>query len=410
MAAEYKILSLCNGMEVVLYIDGTYMLRHTDGLEKSSNECASYIIQCYSNGCINKVSVNSLVTLRCDYKYSHGIFPLANLLASNIVSIGDSIGVKYIRNGTERTAIMDVQTLRSHSMLGLKGVDIIGTTFDKITGWYLNDNLIDDFSKSCLPTNTDKHIVTEGFDLSSPKDKISVNDKDYLEEVFCEYLKDGRNVPIGQQRAKNVLAHCQTKEEFWYVISTLLKCNANVYRSPIVEYLKEHNIACFMPSTETLASICDNLFSVTVKPEKIVEFLFHFKDILTDEIKIRITNCSYSQPDIYIKVCEMCGMNVNEFIEYCIEQSNVASYYCIYETLIKVYQGEGYFTVNKLIATYINDLDDTSIKAKLIKRLIYFVFKNGKNSIDAEISKITSNPQLIWAKAIYAGSSPNSHT
>lgn len=105
-------------------------------------------------------------------------------------------------------------------------------------------------------------------------------------------------------------------------------------------------------------------------------------------MKKRIVKGSYSQPDIYVKVCEICGMNINGLIEYCIEQSNVASYYCIYETLIKVYQEEGYFTVSKLITTYINDLADTSIQAKLIKRLIYFVFKKEKNSMDAEIKKI----------------------
>lgn len=388
MAAEYKILSLCNGTEVVLYIDGTYMLRHTDDLEKSSNECTAYLIQCYSNGCVNKVSVNNLGALRCDYKYSHGIYPLANLLASSIVSLGDSIGVKYIRNGMERTTIIDVQTLRSHSMLGLKGVDIIGTAFDEIVGWYLNGNSIADYPESCILTNSEQNIIAEDFDSSMPTGKSVVMGINDLEEEFSEYLKNGRNIPIGQQRAKKVLAHCQTNEEFWNVISTLFKCDTHVYRSPIVEYLKEHNIAYFMPSAETLRSICKYIFSVTVKPEKNVEFLFHFKDILTDEMKVRIAKCSYSQPDIYIKVCEMCGMNVNEFIEYCIEQSNTASYYCIYETLIKVYQEEGYFAVNKLIATYINDLADTSINAKLIKRLIYFVFKKEKNSIDAEITKI----------------------
>lgn len=388
MAAEYKILSLCNGTEVVLYIDGTYMLRHTDNLEKSSNDSSSYIIQCYSNGCVNKVSVNSLITLRYNYKYSHGIYPLADLLASCIVSTGDSISVRYIRNGIDRTAIKDVQTLRMHGMLGLKGIDIIETAFDEVVGWYLNGNLISEYSESCIPTNADKNVVTEDFGLSKPTGKSSNDDKNDLEEEFSEYLKNGRKIPIGQQRAKEVLAHCQTKEEFWHVISTLLKCNAHIYRSPIVEYLKENNIACFMPSSETLASICENIFSVTVKPEKNVEFLFYFKDILTDDMKMKITKFSYSQPDIYIKVCEMCGMNINELIEYCIEQSNAASYYCIYETLIKVYQEEGYFTVSKLITTYINGLVDTSIQAKFIKRLIYFDFKKEKNSMDAEIKKI----------------------
>lgn len=124
MKADYNILTLCKDTELILCRDGFYTLRHTDSSTEYSDIAALSLIQCYSNGCVNKVSVDDLIALRYDYKYSHGIYPLSNLLASCIVSTEDSICVKYIRNGTEHTASIDVHALNSHSMLGLKGINI----------------------------------------------------------------------------------------------------------------------------------------------------------------------------------------------------------------------------------------------------------------------------------------------
>lgn len=293
MDVEYKKLSLCKGAELVLCTDGGYILRHTDVLEKCFDNSAFSLVQCYSNGYINKVPVDDLISLRYDYKYSHGIYPLSNLLATSIVSTEDSICVKYIRNGIERNAGIDVQTLRSHSMLGLKGTDIIETTFDEVTGWYLNGDLISDHLESMKPICSNEQTVSENLESATPNDFSqipNIENKYDLEEKFREYLKSGRNIPIGQEHSKEVLAHCQTKEEFWDVIKTLFKCDIHVYRSPVVNYLNENDIPQFMPSVETLSLICEQLFSVTDKPEKNLEFLYHFKDILTDEIKEKILN------------------------------------------------------------------------------------------------------------------------
>ena len=53
MDADYKILSLWEGAELVLCTDGTYTLQHTDTTEKLSDIGTFFLIQCYSNGCIN---------------------------------------------------------------------------------------------------------------------------------------------------------------------------------------------------------------------------------------------------------------------------------------------------------------------------------------------------------------------
>ena len=392
MIADYKVLSLCKGTELVLGADGTYTKRHTDASIECPDTSKSFLIQCYSSGHVNKVSVDNLISLRYDYQYSHGIFPLNNLLASCIVSSDDSIGIKYMRNGTERTVSVDVVTLRTHSMLGLKGVDIIGTTFDEITGWYLNGELIDFHSESMQPRNQNKDDASQTTMSITSSSSVypKVENDDELKDRFSSYLESGRNIPIGQKYAKEVLAQCQTKEEFWHIIKTLLNCNTKIYRSPIVDYLNEHDVTQFMPNIETLSPICEALFSVTDKPEKNLEFLYHFKDILTDEMKDRIVKNinSLAQPNQYFKLCDMLGMSNNGLIEYCIKQSDPASYYCAYEMLLKVREKEGHFAVNKLKDTYINGLDDTSIRGKLIKNLIDYEFNTEKSNKDAKVTKI----------------------
>ena len=392
MIADYIVLSLCKGTELVLGADGTYTKRHTDASIECPDTSKSFLIQCYSSGHVNKVSVDNLISLRYDYQYSHGIFPLNNLLASCIVSSDDSIGIKYMRNGTERTVSVDVVTLRTHSMLGLKGVDIIGTTFDEITGWYLNGELIDFHSESMQPRNQNKDDASQTTMSITSSSSVypKVENDDELKERFSSYLESGRNIPIGQKYAKEVLAQCQTKEEFWHIIKTLLNCNTKIYRSPIVDYLNEHDVTQFMPNIETLSPICEALFSVTDKPEKNLEFLYHFKDVLTDEMKDRIVKNinSLAQPNQYFKLCDMLGMSNNGLIEYCIKQSDPASYYCAYEMLLKVREKEGHFAVNKLKDTYINGLDDTSIRGKLIKNLIDYEFNTEKSNKDAKVTKI----------------------
>lgn len=393
MDAEYKILSLREGAELVLCIDGTYTLQHTETTEKLSNTGTFFLIQCYSNGCVNKVPIEDLIAMRFKYNYSHGFYPLATLLATSVVSREDSICVKYMKNGIEQSTSIDIQKIRSHSMLGLKGVEIIGASFDEVTAWYLNGNLISDHSESNKPIKSNESIESENLKSDAPIGFFNVSKVENqcdLEKVFSEYLKNGRNIPKGQKHAIETLRHCQTKEDFWHVINTLLKCDTRVYRTPVIDYLNENDISQFMPNKEILSSVCEQLFSIEDKPEKNIEFLYHFKDILTDEIKEKMEkNCNIlSQPNAYYKLCNMLGMDANELIEYCIKQSNAASYYCVYEMLLNVHEKEGYFAVNKLITFHINNLNDTSIQGKLIKRLIYSDFKKEKSKPYEEITKI----------------------
>lgn len=253
-----KKISLWKGAELILCADGTYTLQHADTTEEFFDTNTIFLIQCYSNGYINKVPIMSLINLRFNYKYSHGFYPLAAMLATSIASAEDTICVKYMRDGREQNTSIEIHNIRSHNMLGLKGTEIINTSFDKVTAWYLNGNLISEYIEKPIISN--KHTVPEDLGADNPNEFSNVSTVDNiccLEEVFREYLKNGRNIPKGQEYAKEVLAHCQTIEDFWNVIRILFKCNIQVYRSPVIDYLNEHDVSKFMPSIETLSSICE---------------------------------------------------------------------------------------------------------------------------------------------------------
>lgn len=404
MEVDYNKLSLGDDVELQLCTDGSYTLMHIDASGENVDISMLSIIQCYSNGCVNKVAVKDLLSLRPNYKYSHGIYPLANMLASRIVSAADNISVKYMRNGIERSASINVQNLRSHSLLGLKGVDIIGVASVQVTGWYLNGDLISHHTDGIKPTEIKEDLVSQSTEAGSSNGLSEltqiVNTGNALEEIFRNNLKNKRNIHAAQEYAKEVLSLCQTQEDFWLVIVSLLKSNTQIYRSPIIDYLKESYNSLFMPSVETLSSVCQRLFSDVTKPEKNLEFLHHFKDILTEEIRTKLIESikSLSQPEQYHKFCDILGYNIIERIEYCIEQDNAAAYYCVYEMLLKVQEREGQFTVDKLVTNYIDYIDDTLFRGKLIKRLIYFDIKKTKNISNPEVFKIKSGGFIVYSR------------
>ena len=83
------------------------------------------------------------------------------MLATNIASTEDTICVKYTRNGIDQRTSIEIHNIKSHSTLGLKGVKIINTSFDKVTAWYLNGNLINDHFESTKPNKSNENTMSE---------------------------------------------------------------------------------------------------------------------------------------------------------------------------------------------------------------------------------------------------------
>ena len=427
-------------------IDGTYVLTilssdsigHDTETNTSDYSC---LLQCYSNGYINRVDLKELMSLRRNYTYSHGIYTSSSLLYCGICSENDFIIAQFEKAGKQYLSITSVSSLALHSMLGLKGDKTIKTTFDTISKWYLLNNefssnitnliafcsrdgyiasdestlsnelrwLFDNIIKQDIGLSQMEEVIgtpsniedsgSEEFDFSS---LIGIDNQVALWQKFNEYLKKGRDIPKGQRHVKDVLALCNNKEDFWLTVKTLLECHAIIYRSPIVAYFNSNPNGIYYPDLNTLTPIIKLLFSTNNKIEKSLEFLYPFRTLLTKEIlqDIQSRIKGLSKPEDYHIYGVLFNYSPQKLIDYCLEEASPASYYCVYEILQKVSKKEGFFGTKKLLDSISDKIDDSRIEGKLIKKLLYNDFQKNRANLSPDIIKIKSGGYKEYLKIL----------
>ena len=427
-------------------IDGTYVLTilssdsigHDTETNTSDYSC---LLQCYSNGYINRVDLKELMSLRRNYTYSHGIYTSSSLLYCGICSENDFIIAQFEKAGKQYLSITSVSSLALHSMLGLKGDKTIKTTFDTISKWYLLNNefssnitnliafcsrdgyiasdestlsnelrwLFDNIIKQDIGLSQMEEVIgtpsniedsgSEEFDFSS---LIGIDNQVALWQKFNEYLKKGRDIPKGQRHVKDVLALCNNKEDFWLTVKTLLECHAIIYRSPIVAYFNSNPNGIYYPDLNTLTPIIKLLFSTNNKIEKSLEFLYPFRTLLTKEIlqDIQSRIKGLSKPEDYHIYGVLFNYSPQKLIDYCLEEASPASYYCVYEILQKVSKKEGSFGTKKLLDSISDKIDDSRIEGKLIKKLLYNDFQKNRANLSPDIIKIKSGGYKEYLKIL----------
>lgn len=413
-----------------LNTDGTYVLASLpiDALNhesKSLTEEDSWLLQCYSNGHINKVSLNEIDRLRRNYTFSHGIFTGADLLRCGICTDNDFILALFEKAGKKFISIKAVGSLRSHSMLGLKGDSVIKNTFDTILGWYIlpHDQTTNigsiitlcsrngyvsldnkEFAEEILwinvniiksgdipqsePSSNNKMPKNSGDDDNFDFSSLIGKDKEKsLRDKFSSYLKQGRSIPIGQRHVKDVLSLCNNKDDFWRTIICLLECNINIYRSPIVSYFKENPNRLYHPDRESLNIVMKLIFSIEEKVERNIDFLYPFRELLNnDELSVmKNIGGDLSRPEYFHMLGEMLHYTRQDLIRFCLDNASAASYYCIYEVLRKCYRDEGPSYANKLIDSISSRLENGGPKGKLIMRLIDNVFQKERRNADSTV-------------------------
>lgn len=131
-----------DGIVLSINTDDTYMLDampydNTDNSIIVHSKEDSYLLQCYSNGYINKVSLPDLLQLRKNYTYSHGIFTGVKLQYCNVSTNDDFIIALFEKEEKLYITIRSAADLTAHSMLGLKGDSCVNTTFDIIRNWVI---------------------------------------------------------------------------------------------------------------------------------------------------------------------------------------------------------------------------------------------------------------------------------
>ena len=415
--------------------DGTYaIITETSNVTGYDRETiaieSSCLLQCYSNGYANIISLNDLLQLRKNYSYSHGIYNNTTLQLCAICTRADFIVVLFEKTAKKHISIAPVSELNLHSMLGLKGDNVVKTPFEVIQEWHilpsqygkevekivsicsrsgyididnqdcsnellwLNNNVFKSASIENLPApeevpqKSEKAMDKDELDFSN---LIGAGNEMALKEVFKGFLKSGRNIPVGQGHVRDILSICRNKEDFWLTIKCLLECNVNIYRSPIVVYFQNNPSALFTPDLNTLDSIIKLIFTTNEKIEKNLYFLYPFRSLLTKDmlsfIKSRISD--YSRPEDYHAYGSIFNFSSEDLIDYCLENITPASYYCIYEVIQKISKKEGGTRARKEVGSISNRIDDRRIEGKLIKDLLNYEFRN-KNVLTADLVVIKS--------------------
>lgn len=415
--------------------DGTYaIITETSNVTGYDRETiaieSSCLLQCYSNGYANIISLNDLLQLRKNYSYSHGIYNNTTLQLCAICTRADFIVVLFEKTAKKHISIAPVSELNLHSMLGLKGDNVVKTPFEVIQEWHilpsqygkevekivsicsrsgyididnqdcsnellwLNNNVFKSASIETLPApeevsqKPEKAMDKDELDFSN---LIGAGNEMALKEVFKGFLKSGRNIPVGQGHVRDILSICRNKEDFWLTIKCLLECNVNIYRSPIVVYFQNNPSALFTPDLNTLDSIIKLIFTTNEKIEKNLYFLYPFRSLLTKDmlsfIKSRISD--FSRPEDYHAYGSIFNFSSEDLIDYCLENITPASYYCIYEVIQKISKKEGGTRARKEVGSISNRIDDRRIEGKLIKDLLNYEFRN-KNVLTADLVVIKS--------------------
>ena len=415
--------------------DGTYaIITETSNVTGYDRETiaieSSCLLQCYSNGYANIISLNDLLQLRKNYSYSHGIYNNTTLQLCAICTRSDFIVVLFEKTAKKHISIAPVSELNLHSMLGLKGDNVVKTPFEVIQEWHilpsqygkevekivsicsrsgyididnqdcsnellwLNNNVFKSASIETLPApeevsqKPEKAMDKDELDFSN---LIGAGNEMALKEVFKGFLKSGRNIPVGQGHVRDILSICRNKEDVWLTIKCLLECNVNIYRSPIVVYFQNNPSALFTPDLNTLDSIIKLIFTTNEKIEKNLYFLYPFRSLLTKDmlsfIKSRISD--FSRPEDYHAYGSIFNFSSEDLIDYCLENITPASYYCIYEVIQKISKKEGGTRARKEVGSISNRIDDRRIEGKLIKDLLNYEFRN-KNVLTADLVVIKS--------------------
>lgn len=150
--------------ELVFYNNGSCLLGHNLPEQDSVATIVIdttmknlFIIQCYDNGCVNKMPVRNLYNMQYNFLYKNALYKEAVLQKVMILSNEDYLLVTS-RQHTERfVKIYPIIEISAHSALGLKGNQVLSQNYEAIESW----NLI----PQSLIKNCEKLIYTSGSSL-----------------------------------------------------------------------------------------------------------------------------------------------------------------------------------------------------------------------------------------------------
>lgn len=139
---EEETYSISDGNQILCYFNlfenSSYKIQE----EKNSDSIytlpiqekhkSGYLLQCYDNGCVNKVMVKSILEKRMDYQYSNGKNPNAKLLYLTLINSDCLISLVIKKENDTLFKIHKTENISSRKLLHLKGYKVLYQAASKI--------------------------------------------------------------------------------------------------------------------------------------------------------------------------------------------------------------------------------------------------------------------------------------
>lgn len=134
--------------EVLAYLyffkDGRYSLTKKPNISEykveipiSSVDKSGFILLCYNNGCINKVTVRTFLEKTFEKVHQNGLHNDAELLSCFIIKEESLIVTKTLRDNEKYLKVYNSKLLTTHDAIHSKGINILQRVFDELLGYSL---------------------------------------------------------------------------------------------------------------------------------------------------------------------------------------------------------------------------------------------------------------------------------
>lgn len=102
-----------------------------------------YLLQCYENGCVNKVYISSLLQKQRDYSYSNGKYPNVNLVYCKIIEEDCLIGIQIKKHGDVFFKVHRTLNITNREQTHLKGYKVVYEKNSKLEYIILPNNILE---------------------------------------------------------------------------------------------------------------------------------------------------------------------------------------------------------------------------------------------------------------------------
>lgn len=164
-----------------IFINGKYLLSSSkisslenyEILEIKSNHKHGYLLQCYDNGCVNKVEIRTILNKTFGKFYSNAFSDQGNLIGLHIIESDCLLQINTKRYNNNFIKIFETSNISTHSLLNLKGNNLVQVDFD----------LLENFS---ILESKHRNKIERLIYSSKQSLGVNVNNKSYSNEL--EYL------------------------------------------------------------------------------------------------------------------------------------------------------------------------------------------------------------------------------